>query len=161
MTQDMKPASIVALFETSKAERASFVTMLVEQIGNGEVDPLKIHLQVKAMEEVIENLKAEPAYKESVLTAAQQHGKKFQYGSAEVAIQEVGTKYDYSGTNDPVIDRLKWQADKAASELKERQKFLQNIPTDGMVITDEETGETVKVYPPAKSSTTSVVVRLK
>lgn len=161
MEQNLTPASVVALFDTTKEQRQTFVTMLIESIGNGEVDALKIHTQVKAMEDLITQLKEEPQYRESVLTAAQQYGKRFQFGQAEIAVQEVGTKYDYSVCQDPEYDRLKVEADAAAAALKDRAKFLQTVPTSGLDVLDQNTGELSKIFPPAKSSTTSVVVKLK
>jgi hypothetical protein len=41
------------------------------------------------------------------------------------------------------------------------EDFLKKVPHTGLDIINEFTGEVNKVYPPAKSSTTSVAVSLK
>lgn len=156
----MQPSSIVALFQTDKQQRATFVTMLIDSITSGKVDPLQIHLQVKCMEDIIAQLKDAPEYKQSVLSAAEANGKSFAYQSAKVDIREVGTKYDYSQCNDTEINELTIQVDALNAKLKARQKFLQQAPIEGVNIVDVN-GEVKTVYPPAKSSTTSVVVTLK
>lgn len=158
---DLRATDIVALFETNKTQRQTFVTMVIDSLTNGDVDPLKIHLQVKCMEDIIADLKEDATYRELVLNAAQTNGKSFEYQNAKIEVREVGTKYDFSGCDDPVYNELAYQAKVSAAALKARETVLKAIPITGMVITDESTGETNKVYPPAKSSTTSVVVTLK
>lgn len=158
---DLRATDIVALFETNKTQRQTFVTMVIDSLNNGDVDPLKLHLQVKCMEDIIAALKEDATYRDHVLDAAQRNGKSFEYQHAKIEVREVGTKYDFSGCDDPVYHELAQQAKDAASALKGREAVLKAIPATGMVITDEATGETNKVYPPTKSSTTSVVVTLK
>lgn len=158
---DLRATDIVALFETSKQQRQTFVTMVIDSLTNGDVDPLKLHLQVKCMEDIIAALKEDATYKEQVLDAAQANGKSFEYQNAKIEIREVGTKYDYSKCDDPTYNELAQQNEATKAALKARETVLKAIPITGMVITDEATGETNKVYPPAKSSTTSVVVTLK
>ena len=45
--------------------------------------------------------------------------------------------------------------------IKKHEELLKNFPIEGVRITDEITGETYKVFPPAKKSTTVVSVSLK
>ena len=52
----MTTTNILSLFETSKDERSGFVIDLVDRMSNGEIDPLKVHIQVKAMEDIISRL---------------------------------------------------------------------------------------------------------
>jgi hypothetical protein len=56
---------------------------------------------------------------------------------------------------------LQLKAELATKALKERQDFLKVVPVAGVLFTDEITGETYKIYPPSKTSTTSVAVTLK
>jgi hypothetical protein len=56
---------------------------------------------------------------------------------------------------------LEADAARINEKLKERQKFLQSMPSDGLGVFIEETGEVFTLYPPSKSSTTSVAVTLK
>jgi hypothetical protein len=49
----------------------------------------------------------------------------------------------------------------AAKAKKDMEEFLKKVPHQGLDIINGVTGEVTKVYPPAKSSTTSVAVSLK
>jgi hypothetical protein len=165
--------SILSLFETNKQQRASFVEAVFEQLHEGAIDPLKIHLQIKAMEDIINSLTNADEkknkefgllakfYKKTLLEAAEKYGKKFQLHNAEFSIKEVGTKYDFSQCGDTVHQNLAKEAEAINLKLKAREDYLKVIPTEGVVVTDEESGETIKIYPPSKSSTTSVAVSLK
>lgn len=154
----LTPTQIVTeLFQTSKTEREQFVAGIVDSIENGQVDPLKIHLQIKAMEEIIEQLKSNTAYRNALLNEAEKHGKKFEYMNAEIAIREVGTKYDYANSADEHLHELLEQKSALDTAIKNRQKMLQTLPPSGLA--DPVNGN--MLYPPVKTSTTSVIVTLK
>ena len=154
----LTPTQIVTeLFQTSKTEREQFVAGIVESIENGQVAPLKIHLQIKAMEDIIEQLKANTAYRNALLNEAEKHGKKFEYMNAEIAIREVGTKYDYANSADEHLHELLEQKSALDTAIKNRQKMLQTLPASGLA--DPINGN--MLYPPVKTSTTSVIVTLK
>lgn len=160
MTNELTTTSIIALFQTTKEERQSFALSLISEIESGNVDPLKIHLQVKCMESIIKLLNENTIYKKALLDAAEKQGQKsFDYHNAKFEIKEVGVKYDYSQCNDPELNGLAGAIDTLDGELKLRQKFLQAVPAKGMEVVVKD--EVVTVYPPSKSSTTSIAVTLK
>lgn len=164
--------NILSLFETSKEQRNTFVQDVIERLRSEEVDPLKIHIQLKAMEEIVNSLTSRTEktnknfllaidYHNILLDAAEKNGKKFQMFNAEFSIKEVGAKYDFSKCEDAYLDALLEKQIALDAEVKLRQDFLKTVPQSGLLVTNEETGETYKVYPPSKSSTTSVAVSLK
>ena len=160
--------SILALFETTKEQRESFVRDVVRQLDCGQTDPLKIHLQIKAMSEIIERLTdrkkyaaTAKVYADHLLFAAQMHGKEFTYQNAKFAIRETGTAYDFSNCNDSKLNELQARFDALKAELDARKEYLKAVPASGITAIDETTGEVQKIYPPSKSSTTSVTVTLK
>lgn len=159
--QDITTQGILSLFETTKEQRSIFVADIIERLDNGEIDPIKAHLQVKAMESIVKDLNANDQYKAAVLAAAEKNGKKFTAFNAEFAIKEMGVKYDYTYCGDIDLLLMIQQQEKMAAEIKERQEFLRKVKPEGMTVVDEETGAVNKYYPPSKSSTTSVVVTLK
>lgn len=162
MTTELSTISILSLFETTKVERQDFVIRVVESLDNGHVDPLKVHLQVKCMEDVIKQLNANTIYKNNVLDAAQKYEKKsFDFSNSKVEIKEVGVKYDFSKCEDITLNDLYAKQAELDAKVKARETMLKSVSEKGMIVTDEESGETFTVYPPAKSSTTSVVVTLK
>lgn len=158
-TTQLSTVSILSLFETSKEERASFVADVVNRLVEGNADPIKVHLQVKAMEDMVKSLNDNKEYKSILLDAAEKNGKKFTAFNAEFNIREVGVKYDYSKCGDIELTLLQAELDVLNERIKAKQKFLQTVPQAGIEILHED--ELIKVYPPSKTSTTSVAVTLK
>jgi len=165
--------SMLALFETNKKERSDFIRQTIEQIENGEVDALQVHLQVKAMESIIEGLTSRDVkknkdniefanrYNSALMDAADKHGKKFDLHNASFSVGEVGTSYNYDGCNDETYLNLLSEFETAKSKLDERKKFLQNLPDAGMEYLNRETGELERMFKPIKTSTTALKVSLK
>ena len=149
----------LSIFETTKAERQEFAQSVIKGIKDGLSDPLKIHYQVKCMEEVIKNITSDPDYKSMTLDEAAKYGKTFEHFNARFEVKEMGVKYDYSVCNDPTYNKLKAQLTVIEDELKAREKYLKAIPIQGVQTLLED--EVVTLYPPAKSSTTSITVNLK
>jgi len=160
MNQELTTINILSLFETNKAQRQSFVSDVIQGLESGSINPLNVHLQIKAMEDLVKLLNDNKVYKSIVLDAAEKNGKKFSYQSAEFSCREVGVKYDYKQCNDAELTDLQQQADTINAKLKARQEFIKALPIEGIEVLTSE-GELIYIYPPAKSSTTSVVVTLK
>ena len=149
----------LSIFETTKAERQVFAQSVIKGIKDGLSDPLKIHYQVKCMEELIKNITSDPDYKSMTLDEAAKYGKTFEHYNARFEIKEMGVKYDYSVCNDPTYNKLKAQLTVLEDEIKAREKYLKAIPSQGVQTLLED--EVLTLYPPAKSSTTSITVNLK
>lgn len=164
--------SILSLFETNKEQRKSFVDNVMDALRNEQVDPLKIHLQIKAMEEIINSFTVTDEkknklftqaidYRKMLLDAAELHGKKFQLHNAEFSIKEVGTKYDFSQCGHTELVELFAQQSALDKKIKDIQDMLKTLPSAGIEMIMESTGEALRVYPPSKISTTAVAVSLK
>jgi hypothetical protein len=149
----------LSLFETSKTERQEFAQAVINNAKEGLLNPLKLHLQVKCLEDLIKQITSHPNYKELTLDEAYKYGKTFEHYNAKFEIKEMGVKYDYSVCNDPVYNKLKAQLTVLEDDIKAREKYLKAIPTSGVETLFED--EVVTLYPPAKSSTTSITVNLK
>lgn len=166
---EIATTSVLSLMETTKEQRQSFALDVIERIESGEVNPLKIHCQIKSMESIIElfnDKKKNPTtaerYHKLVLDeASKQGGKSFELHNGKFQIKEAGTVYDWSKTEDLELLELLQQQDVLKEKIKSKQEFLKTVPTDGLLITNETTGDTYKVYPPSKSSTTIVSVSIK
>jgi hypothetical protein len=160
MQQELSTTSILSLFETTKEERKSFVNDLIERLKEGNTNPLTVHLQLKCAEDIIKQVTGNDEYKSILLDESEKNGKSFEFHNAKFERKEVGVKYDYSQTNDPVITDLLKQQNELDAKVKERQKFLQTVSLSVLNILTED-GEAVTVYPPSKQSTTSIAVTLK
>ena len=115
---------------------------------------------MRFLEDIIKSLKDSPEYKATLLSEVEKQGKKFNYQNAEFSVKEVGVKYDYSQCGDQSLLDLYAKMDALVLEIKAKEKRLQSVnPKGEKVVTDD--GEVVELFPPSKSSTTSVVVTLK
>jgi len=157
----LQTAENMAAFAVSKANREELAIQIVEAIDAGDLNPLDIHYQVKAMEDFIKVLTGNTRYKDYVLTEGMKHGKSFEFNGSKMEIKETGVKYDYSNCGDQEWSALEVEINRRKELQKEREKYLKSVPAEGVEIVSNETGEVIKVYPPSKSSTTSIAVTLK
>jgi hypothetical protein len=154
---ELSVTNTLALFETTKSERETFALRMVQEIKEGNIDPLKVHMQVKSTEHLLDMLKDNPEYRALLLEQAEKNGKKFEMYNSEFQVKEAGTKWDYSKCDDAVYTELEKELAGIQSKIKERQKFLQTIPESG--IADPVNGN--MIYRASKSSTTIVQCSLK
>lgn len=148
----------LSLFETTKSERQDFAQSVVNNLKDGLSDPLKVHLQVKCMEDLIKQITTHPDYKDLTLDEAAKYGKSFEMHNAKFEVKEMGVKYDYSNCGDPIYNRLAEELAELEKKVKDRQAFLKAVqPGTELLIEDE----VIVLYPPIKTSTTSITVNLK
>lgn len=155
--QDLQltPIQTVALFETTKAQRQEFKESVMQNLKDGLINPLELHLQIKAMADLSKSILEDEDYHTLLMDEAGKYpGKKFEFKNCEIEKKEVGTTYDWSKCNDPKLSVLK-------GSYQEREKMLKALPLEGLFYTDTETGESYHIYPPAKASKTSISVKLK
>ena len=154
---------ITGYFPETKAQQKTFTEQLIEHTLSGYVSPLKIEAQIKSLEDVVKLYRSDKRIKEAVKRDFEMEysGQNFgTMGSAEFQLKEVGVKYDFSDCGDPVWHSLTQQMEELKERLKERETVLK-AHRDKWEYLDAETGETATVYPPAKTSTTQVVVTIK
>lgn len=156
---DLSVTSIVALFDTNKQERSSFVRQVIANAVDGNVNMLKLHKQIKCMEEIVKNILVDDSYREILLDEAQKHGKTFDYLGENWSIRETGVKYDYSSCGDPYHEELMKEKAELDAKIKQREDFLKSL-SDPMTIVIESTGEIRRVYPPKRTSTTTVTLKM-
>jgi hypothetical protein len=162
MTNEMQKQLTLqnSLLETSKEERSTFINQVIEAISNGQADPLKVHLQVKCTEELVKALTSNEQYREIVLSEASRYGRSFEFHNAAFQVKEAGVKYDFSNCGDEDLNRMTSELEALQSRIKERQTFLKTIPGKGLETLTAD-GELVTLFPPSKSSTTTIAVTLK
>jgi len=116
---------------------------------------------VAAMENFIKEIKSQPEYIALVRDEVAKSGKIFSTPSGtKIELAEVGTKYDFSNCEDQLLLIMEQQAVVLSEKVEARKAMLKTVPLSGMLVTDEETGDTYKVYPPSKTSTSSYKVTL-
>ena len=153
---------LIKFNHTTKEQRSEVVNEMMNEVLNGRVNPLELHLRLKAAEEVIKALTSIPAYKGILLDEAAKYGKSFQYQTAKVEVKEVGVKYDFSMCGSAELAELYKQQEKIAARIKELEHYHKSLPEGCSInVVNNETGEVETHYPPAKTSTTSVAFTLK
>jgi len=144
----------------NKEQVELFSNKLIAELDAGDIDPLQAKFLFKALEEV------QKAIKENLdtmaLTEANKYPEKtFELTGFKVEKAELGTKYDYSKCGDPILIKLQKLSEDVQARVKSRQELLKNCPIEGVEMTDEETGEMTRCFPPSKTSTSGIKITMK
>lgn len=108
------------------------------------------------VEMLIKEIKSCPAYIDYLREEVSKFGKSHTTSSGtKMELAEVGTKYDYQTCGDLELVNLNAQLLTIENAIKERQTFLKILPVSGIEIILDG-GEVAKIYPPIKTSTSSV-----
>lgn len=119
---------------------------------------IKLAENLAKMDLLIDEIKKNENYKNYILNEISYYGKSHTTSSGtKIELAEVGTKYDYSQTGDIIIKDLEEQKAIIDAQIKERQAFLKSITKPMEVLFSDEL---VTLYPPAKSSTSSVKITI-
>jgi hypothetical protein len=134
-----------------------FQNEILDSVTNGFEDPLFLLVKLKAMSKALDG--AIDSIQEFALSEAQKHGKSFAIYGAKVEVKEMGTKWFFDKTGDPVIARIAEQKDQISKEEKDRQSFLKTLK-EKVSFLDEESGEVFTVYPARKESKTGIAISI-
>lgn len=132
---------------------------LIEKLENGEISGMMLLQKFKAIEKIQESVKAKMI--EIGLSEAQKYPEKVieLYGAA-FSVKEVGTAYNFERCNDSKYNDLLQKVETAKKELKKREDFLKAIVGHETCV-NEDTAEIETIYPPVKTSTTSLQSSIK
>jgi hypothetical protein len=125
-------------------------------------DPLKVAESLSAIDEFVSCIRKNPKLIGYVRLELAKHPKeKFQLSTGtKIESAETGTKYCFDLCGDSEWETMVSQRDALNTHIKEREAFLKTVPAKGLIVTDAMTGETVTIYPPSKSSTSSFKITL-
>ena len=151
--------SILKQMPENKAQIETFVKALVEESLSFD-NPLDVEVQLRILEEVIKKVRANEEYKENVIDFIYRNGEKnkIEKTNAKIEIVEAGTKYDFESCEDSIWNDLNNSFIKLSEEKKNRETFLKALVNNSNVVS-EDTGEVI--YPPVKTSKTTVKITLK
>lgn len=122
-------------------------------------NPLQIAEALSGMEMFVKEVKDDKRYKDYVREEAAKYPKGFVSKSgAKIECAEVGTTYDFSKCGDPKYLDFLTDVEDANTQLKIHQAFLKSIPLEGIEVLRDD--EVVRIYPPSKSSTSSIKITL-
>jgi hypothetical protein len=134
-----------------------FQNEILDSVTNGFEDPLFLLVKLKAFTKAMDG--AIDSIQEHALSEAQKHGKSFAIYGAKVEVKEMGTKWYFDKTGDPIIARIANQKDQISKEEKDRQAFLKTLK-EKVSFLDEESGEVFTVYPARKESKTGIAISI-
>lgn len=148
---------------TTKVGLQRMAVDMIQQLEDGDVDALELLKTFKMVEKLQEMVK-EKMMKAAVDLVEKYPEKDVELHGVTFKKIEAGTKYDYSNCNYSKMKMILEAETKLKEEKKKTEDFLKAI--DGSMIiedVDVDTAEVINVtvYPPVKTSTTSVQVMIK
>lgn len=153
------PSSLLNLLASTSVQVDVFSDGVISSVKNGEVNPLHVLIQLKAMELASERIKKE--IRDNSLTEADKYpGTDFDFLGNKIVKGDVKTEYDFTVCGDTIWEELKTQLDTAKSKVDERQAFLKALKTTIKVL-DEITGELVEIRPPLKKTTPGLKISIR
>jgi hypothetical protein len=143
--------------ELSKTQIKAIADQTAQDIINVGMDVIQIADTIAKMELFIKELKGTPEYLDYLILEVSKYGKGMTTSTGtKLELAEVGTKYDFSQCNDPYLVRLESELVILEEKIKNRKDMLKTLSAEGIIVFDEETGEGDTVYPPSKTSKSSV-----
>lgn len=131
--------------------------MAVSAVVNGDIDPIKAHINVSRMEAAIKLYKDNDDVRRITLDVLAKYGKTATFGDCKLEEAETGVRYDYSGCGDSKLAAMYETLEALKADIKAREDMLKHLQPQGAA--DPETGEIM--YPPARSSKTTIRTTFK
>ena len=133
--------------EITKQAIRSEAQRIIDEVMNGNIDPVRTQLFIRTYEDVIKEVKK--GIKNEVILSAEKYVNDESF-PAKVSISETGDRYNY-------------EADQEYSDIKKalkaREEKLKAACKNGAPITDKETGELIEPCP--VKSYSEVVVKIE
>lgn len=143
--------------ELSKTQIKTIAEQTAQDIIDNGKDVILIADTIAKIELFIKELKASPEYLDYLILEVSKYGKGMTTSTGtKLELAEVGTKYDFSQCNDPRLIELEAELIYFEETIKQRKDFLKALNPSGVSVLDKETGETITLYPPSKTSKSSV-----
>jgi glucosamine 6-phosphate synthetase-like amidotransferase/phosphosugar isomerase protein len=169
-----KPQSLIIapgqVLTISKANAREFHNQMKEMImdsGYGMFEYLEVIKFFESVKECITGNKQTKTPEDSEFIdmvrgelSKYEKGKHTSARGVRFELSENGTSYDFSGCNDEELNKREHELQAATEAVKERKEFLKNVPKEGLIITDSESGETYTIYPPVKNSKSGYKISL-
>lgn len=144
----MNSLELIRTFPETKELRILFIQDVINQVLSGNVEPLKIEIALKCLEETIQFIRKDVRYKGCIADEVDKYSENiFDYKGAVISKRQ-RTSYNYSeDSRHKELKRL----------IKERETFLKAIPEEG--VADPGTGE--MIYKPSKKIIDFIQIEFK
>ena len=152
----MKAISTINLMPSTNNEVDKMFTLIKQEILSGKENPLKLEVQLKAMETLIKKLRSDNEVKDQMINEGMKYPEKsFEIFGAKFSKTTVGVKYDFDVCQDSEWQDIKEHAENYKAKLKEREDFLKTLKQP---VVNPDTGE--MIYPANKTGKESISVKL-
>lgn len=145
----------ILLLNTKSA--AEMAEMAVSAVVNGDIDPIKAHINVSRMEAAIKLYKDNEDVRRITIDELAKYGKTATFGDCKLEEAETGIRYDFTACGDSKLAELYDRMNQLKAEIKGREDMLKHLQPQGAA--DPDTGEIM--YPPVKSSKTTIKTTFK
>lgn len=158
-TEQQLPVIDLNDLQPDMAHSGAIAVKIIEAIVEGRINPLDFAVKKKCIEEALEEAYSNNMVRDAMVEEAQKHGGKTSHMGAKVEVAEVGIKYHFDNCSDPKLRELELKHAELADQVKQRKEWLKKVDTKGEKIVVDD--EVVEIYPPFKTSSTSIKVSLK
>lgn len=153
------PRELLTMMASTSTQIDVFSDGVIESVQGGEINPLTVLVQLRAMQKATERILKE--IDANIMAEADKHpGQSFEYMGNTITKAEHGTKYDYANCGDPDLKMYEDQKAILEKGIKERQEFLKALKAPLNFIHDL-TGEVCILTPPNKKSKSGLNVSIK
>lgn len=154
-----KASSYISLLPQTYSEIKTFVDLFRAEVKAGYTSPLIVAMQLKAIEELVKILRADPEIRDLIMDEiAKYPDKTIPVNGSKLEKAETGVKYDYSVCNSSALNDLYSQQVTISEKIKAQETFLKSLLNTDNEVFDPQTGE--RLFPPVKSSTSFVKITL-
>ena len=137
----------------------SLTQRLIDAFVDGTEDPIRLDVQLKALEEVVKAVRGNLTVKHTVMQALSLYPEKtVELYGAQITKKLSPARYDYSVCGDPTYTGLTVQMDDIKAEMKAREAFLKSLKAP-ITLVDDTTGEVHTVSPPAVEQGETIAVK--
>lgn len=153
------PTELLMLNPSTQTSIDIFSDGVIESVQRGEINPLTVLVQLRAMAKASERILNE--IQPNLLKEAELYPEKeFDFMGNKISKAEHGTKYNYEVCKDPVYQQRLAIVEESTKQLKEREAFLKDV-TSKFSLLDEGSGEVIEIHPPVKTSKSGLNVSIK
>ncbi len=152
------PAGVLRMMPTTAAQIGQFSKSLIENVQNGNLNPIEILVMLRALEAVSETVR--DSIKSNIESAADKYSEKsFEMFGCRIEKSDF-VRYDYTVCSDRDWEQFSVAERTAGDNRKQREVFLRSLK-EPMDVYDKDSGETWTIRPPLKRATSGLKVFLK
>lgn len=151
------PSQLLTLMASTSTQIDFFSDGVIESVKGGELNPLTVLIQLRAMEKASDRILKE--IKTELLNEADKHPEKsFEFAGNEITKAEHGTKYDFTNCNYPKWNELTAEINELKKELLETESFLKAIRNPLEILQGDEV---LIITLPTKTSQSGLTVKIR